>query len=263
MKSHQGKDGKFFYQELGQTNDPNAPVFIWAHGWGQSHAAFRDVLPSFTASGRHIVIDFPGFGSSPEPDTPWSTKDSADLMAEFIRAQGYKAVLWIGHSFGVRVGLQMCAHYPDLMAGMVNIAGAGLKLKRPPIKAAIMQMRIYTYKTLKFMTRFGLSENWLKNKFGSQDYRNVSGIMRQVFINVVNEHLEDEAKTTSCPCLLIYGENDTEAPPEIGKRLNFLIPNSIYIELPGQDHYSPLASGRHQVIHHLNSFIKDINFAKK
>lgn len=262
MKLYQGKDGKFFYQELDVTDDKDAPVFIWAHGWGQSHAAFQAMLPSFKSLGRHIVIDLPGFGQSPEPAEPWGTDDYANLIAEFIKKKNIKPALWIGHSFGVRVGLQLCANHPDLIAGMVSIAGAGLKLKRSPLKFTLLKIRVYTYKALKFMTRFGLSEDWLKSKFGSRDYQNASDAMRQVFVNVVNENLEDEARHTQCPCLLIYSEHDTEAPPQIGQRLNTLIPNSEYIELPGQDHYTPLSSGRHQVIHHLNRFIRDINFAK-
>ena len=262
MKSHQGKDGKFFYQELGQTNDPKAPVFIWAHGWGQNHAAFRDMTPSFLSLGRHIILDFPGFGQSPEPSTPWDTQDYADLIAEFITAQNYPAVLWVGHSFGVRVGLQMTAHHPKLITGMVSLAGAGLKPKRSILQLVSMKIRIYTYKSLKFLTRFGVSESWLQSKFGSRDYKNSSGIMRQVFVNVVNEDLQEEAIKTSCPCLLVYAEHDKEAPPALGRKLHKLIKTSEYIELPDQDHYTILSSGRHQVIHNLNRFIRDINFAK-
>lgn len=232
--------------------DPQ-PVF-WGHGWGQSHSSFTALAEPLKNLGTHHLIDFPGFGDSGVPGEIWGTKDYADKIAELIRSQTDRKIIWVGHSFGCRVGLQLAAHYPDLIDRMILIAAAGLKRKRPLHKKIYIAARISLFKTLKKLIPFGLSKGWLYKIFASPDYAN-AGPMRQVFIKVVNEDLTDIAQQITCPVLLVFGENDTETPPEMGQRLSGLIPNAELVLLDNQDHYSVLNEGRHQVIKLIKDFI--------
>lgn len=242
------------FKQIGDM-DETKPVFVWGHGWGQSHAAFLPLAESLKALGTHILIDFPGFGDSPAPDTPWDTKDYADHMAAFIRTKTKGKVIWIGHSFGCRVGLQLAANHADILEKMCFIAGAGLKRQRPPLKRLYLFLRVKLFKALKKLIPLGLSKDWLYTKFGSADYKS-AGPMRQIFVKVVNEDLVEQALQTACPTLLIYGSKDTETPPELGERLDNLIPNSKLIVINGFDHYSILSEARHQVAQYIHDFIK-------
>lgn len=233
----------------------NGATFIWTHGWGQSHAAFLQLVQPFEHLGQHILIDFPGFGDSPAPRDNWSTADYADFIAAFIKEKTSGKVIWIGHSFGCRVGIQIASRHPDLIKAMALLAGAGLKRKRPLHKKLYLTARIKLFKALKKLIPLGLNEDWLRSKFGSADYRD-AGAMRGILNNVIQENLVDEAKQVQCPTLLTYGSDDTETPPEIGHRLNALIKNSQMITLDGQDHYTILGSGRHQLAPHLKTFFK-------
>ncbi|MGB0719924.1 MAG: alpha/beta fold hydrolase, partial [Bdellovibrionales bacterium] len=112
------------------------------------------------------------------------------------------------------------------------------------------------YKSLKRLIPIGLSEDWLRSKFGSADY-NAAGAMRGILVKTVNEDLSETAARVACHTLLIYGQNDTETPPEIGTRLAKLIPAAELVVLDGQDHYSVLAQGRHPVAHLIKRFITD------
>lgn len=239
----------------GHGGNAAGPALLWAHGWGQSGVAFAPLSQSFDALGEHIFIDFPGFGASPPPPEAWATADYADEMAGFIRGLNLGPVVWIGHSFGCRVGLQIAARHPDLVKGLFLIAAAGLPRKRPLHQKLYLKFRVALYKALKKCIPLGLSEDWLKSKFGAPDYKNAAGVMRNVFVKTVTEDLSDIAVQIRCPVMLVYGADDTETPPEIGRRLNALIKNSAFVELPGQDHYSVLGAGRHQVAPHLKTFI--------
>lgn len=254
MPHFKTNNAEIFYTASG---DADTPAIIWAHGWGQNGAAFEQMIQPFTKSAKHYAVDFPGFGESPEPPESWGTEDYADAMAQFIKENITGKVLWVGHSFGCRVGLQIAARHPELIERMFLIAGAGLKRKRPLHKQLYFKARILTYKLLKKLSLINLvSKDWLTRTFGSRDYQNSSGIMRQVFVKVVNEDLSPQARAVACPVTLVYGENDTETPPEIGQRLNKLISNSEMVHLSGQDHYSVLAQGRHQVAPLLKKFIE-------
>ncbi|MCB1650802.1 MAG: alpha/beta hydrolase [Alphaproteobacteria bacterium] len=236
-------------------------AIFWGHGWGQDHRAFEPLAESLSRLGRHVVLDFPGFGTSPEPQAIWGTEDYADAMADFIRAQtgeGEK-IIWCGHSFGGRVGVQLAARHPDLVAGLFLVAAAGLPRKRPLWQKLYFKGRVALFKTLKKLIPLGLSEEWLKTKFGSADYKNVSGTMRGIFVRTVNEDLSTVAQSVSCPVLLMYGTQDSETPPEIGRRYAQLIPRAEMIELEGLDHYTVLGAGRHQLASALQRFIKNLD----
>ena len=239
-----------------ETDDSSIDVF-WGHGWGQDHTAFLNIIEPLKSLADHHVIDFPGFGDSNLPPDDWGTVEYADHIAALVRKETDKLIIWVGHSFGCRVGLQLAARHPELVQGMVLIAGAGLKRKRPLLQSLYFKLRIAAYKILKTLIPFGLPKAWLMKKFGSADY-NSAGPMRQIFVKVVNEDLSDVAAKVTCPVHLVYGENDTETPPEIGQRLSKLIPNATLTVLQNQDHYSVLLQGRHQVTRILKTFIESL-----
>lgn len=249
MKTFQAKGAEFSYETLGGVGS----VVVWAHGWGQDHKAFLPLAGSLEKAGAHILIDFPGFGGSKEPPEIWATEDYADAVASWLKAQSYGPVIWVGHSFGCRVGIQIAARHPELIAGLFLIAAAGLKRKRPLHRTVYLKTKIHTFKLAKKI--FG--SEWANGKFGSRDYKQTSGIMRAVFVKVVNEDLSAQAKKIACPVKLVYGSKDTETPPEIGHRLATLIPNAEMVLLEELDHYSILNEGRHQVAPILKSFMTD------
>lgn len=241
-----------YFETIGKDG---CPVF-WGHGWGQNHQAFLPLAQSLGSAGQHFLVDFPGFGKSPVPDEPWGSEDYADKLAALIKSQTDEKIIWVGHSFGCRVGLQLAARHPELIAGLCLIAAAGLPRKRPLWHKLYYGGRIYLFKFLKKLTPMGLSKDWLYQKFGSADYRN-AGPLRQILVKVVNEDLSRIAETIDCPVLMIYGSDDTETPPDIGQRLSRIISGSKLILMDGFDHYSILTGAQHQVAHRLNSFIKD------
>lgn len=240
------------FETLGKKD---APVVVWAHGWGQSRQSFLPLAANLEPFARHIVLDLPGFGEAPLPAENWGTEDYADEAAAFIKKQIGGPVIWVGHSFGCRVGLQLASRHPELISGLCLIAGAGLKRKRPLHKKIYFKTRILVFKSLKKLIPLGLSEDWLKSKFGSRDYKN-AGPLRGILVKVINEDLTAIARTVRCPVALIYGTEDTETPPEFGQRFKMLIPNSELTLLKGQDHYTVLGEGQHQIAPLLKRFIE-------
>lgn len=225
-------------------------VIVWCHGWGQSRQAFA-AFPAAFPLAAHLLIDLPGFGQSPPPSAPWGTKEFSEAILALLDTLGFtKPVVWIGHSHGGRIGLDMGSRHGDRLKALCLIAGAGLKRKRSLIETIQLNTRIYAYKAAKKF--FGAK---MQNKFGSADYRNAGPAMRATFVRLVNEDFTEAAKTIRAPTLLLYGANDGETPPEIGERLVKLIPRAELSVLPNQDHHSVLAQGRHVVIKRLTEFL--------
>lgn len=230
-------------------------VMVWAHGWGQTRAAMRALSQSVRGA-AHVLIDFPGFGGTAPPQDVWGTGDYADACAAMLReiAPG-KTIVWAGHSFGGRVGIQLAARHQGLLAGLVLIAAAGLKRKRPPLQALQLWARVRVFKLMKAL--FPARAEKMRAQMGSADYRN-AGAMRPIFVKTVNEDLADAAKQVACPVLLVYGARDTETPAEYGERYQRLMPNAELSIIPNNDHYSVLGEGRHVVAKRLAGFLEKL-----
>lgn len=240
--------------------DQASTLIVWGHGWGQDLHAFDACIQSLILRAAHLQIDFPGFGQSPKPPDIWTTADYADAMAELIKPcrtkHNIKTILWVGHSFGGRVGVQLAARHPDLVDGLFLIAAAGLPERRSLARRIKMRMRVLTFKLLKRLAPLlKINLDALRGKFGSADYRN-AGPMRQIFLNTIKENLSEQAKQVKCPVQLVYGSEDLQAPPDIGEKYQRLIPNAELSILPQQDHYSVLGAGRHIVLKKLLAFME-------
>ncbi len=235
----------------------NRPHLVWGHGWGQSGAALVPLAETMKAFASSSLIDFPGFGKSPSPPDSWGTAKYADFLAEWMARLPAGHLVWIGHSFGGRVGIQIAARHPKLLRGMVLIAAAGLPRRRTLPQTVGLHLRKAAFKTARRFTREGPQLDRLRQRFGSADYR-AAGAMRPIFTRVVAEDLSEQAKAVKCPALLIYGTADTETPPEIGERFKALIPDSELVLLAGFNHLSVLSEGRHQVALRIRKFLETV-----
>jgi pimeloyl-ACP methyl ester carboxylesterase len=243
--------------EPGDESPPGAPLLVWAHGWGHTH---RNMLP-LAEAGRHlggsVLLDLPGFGDSPPPPDPWGTEDYADAVAEFLAGRPAERRIWIGHSFGCRVGLRLAARHPGLVDGLFLIAAAGLPRNRPLPERIRFATRRWAFRTARLLSPEGPRREALRARFGSADYAR-AGPLRPILIKAINEDLTEAARAVRVPTVLVYGDRDGETPPEIGERLNKLMPQSRLIVLRGFDHWSVLSDGRHQIAQRLSEFVEQI-----
>ncbi len=244
-------------------NNSNLPHIIWGHGWGQTHNNLLPIATNLQNSAIHWLLDFPGFGESSSPEGIWGVNDYTNATAKWIMEHipATATKIWVGHSFGGRVGINLAAKYPQLINGLFLIASSGIPIPRSLTKKIILFTKIKIFKSLKFLNKLLNNDrysNWLKTKFGSTDYRNASPNMRAILVKTVNENLSTTATKILCPTELLYGECDPETPITIGHKLNKLINNSKLHIIPKQDHYSVLLETQHQVVYLLKNFIEKI-----
>lgn len=243
------------YSDIG---DGNSHAYL--HGWGANRAFFQPLIGSLSQSGRHIAIDLPGFGESPNPPEPWSTVEYSECVLQFLNELGIEKCVIFGHSFGGRLAIRLASKHPDRCRGLVMIAAAGLRRTVPLIKKIRIRAIQYTARTAKAFLPETLGENIKHNlykKIASRDYLN-AGELRETFVKVVNEDLEPLLASIKTPALLLYGEDDAETPPEFGVRMEAQMQNAHLVLLPGFDHYSILTRGRHQLEHHIQEFFRGL-----
>ena len=230
---------------------------IWLHGWGQNHQSLLPLANLFADEAENYLLDLPGFGETPAPNSAWGTIEYANWLIAWLQQLAKKPTVIVGHSFGGRVAIAAAESYAQEIHAIVLLAAAGLKRKRSmafTIKAYLLKKLARLCQGIDTIFHSQLKARFSKN-FGSRDYKASSGIMRHVFVKTIQEDLATLAANITRPALLIYGSRDTETPSQFGQTYQQLIKNSAYFALPDLDHCSILSFGRHQVYNLMKQFL--------
>jgi len=242
-----------------ETSGSGMPSTLWLHGWGYDNRAFARIAALFKGTGRHRLFDLPGFGKTPLLFEGASTKDYAEILIEQLGKDAGPHI-FIGHSYGARIAVQLAARYPEHVKAIVLIGGAGLPRRR----SLAFKAKAFFLKLLGRLAR--LSDQIFKtqyrsayvSRFGSADYKD-AGPLRATLVSAVTENLASQAKQVKCPALLLYGSADTDTPVEIGLRYEQLIPIARFVELKGYDHHDILTRGAYQCEALIKNFLKAID----
>lgn len=207
-------------------------TIVLMHGWGQNTEMMDMLGRPFADSFRIINIDFPGFGKSPEPSEAASVSDYALWIYQLLKKLNVSNPILIGHSFGGRVAICYASKYKTKKVVLLSSPF------RPGKKKVSIKVKIYNFvKKIKFLKKLAL---YLRNKWGSEDYKNASEITRGTLVKVVNEDLTKYAASIKCPVLLIYGVLDKDVPITEARDLEKIIPDCGLVEYPGAHHYAYL-----------------------
>ncbi len=247
------------------TQDKCDIPIIMMHGWGQSLQSMRALGELLSNFYTIYILDLPGFGKSPKPETDWDTREYGVGIRQFCESKNIDKCILIGHSFGGRVSVRLASMYPDLVAGVVLINSGGLKreLKFPKnIRAKAIGMLSKTVKAIDSMSGSKIFQDWFVPKFASLDYKN-AGDMRTIFLKAVNEDLTQDSQLIKCPTFILWGAKDTETPIESGKRFHELIKGSQFVALPGKDHFPFIDEGAHICAYYIVPFLKSIKIEQE
>ncbi len=208
------------------------------HGWGQNIEMMKPLGDSFCQKFRITILDFPGFGESDEPLVAWTISDYAQFLEKFLHLVQVKKPIIMGHSFGGRVAIRYSSYNP--IEKLVLFGSPCIRIQEP------LPFSVLVLKTLKKIPGFDSIGEKMKKYIGSRDYKAASPIMRKILVEVVNEDLSRYAKMIEEPTLLIWGENDTEAPVSDARELEKIMIDAALIVLPGT-HYAYLENLGHVV----------------
>lgn len=226
-----------FYKKAGQGRK-----VLLLHGWEGCADSFLPVFNYLSRNFEVYAIDFPGFGQSTVPEKPWGVRDYKNIVLKIMDALKLDSVYIIAHSFGGRVSIMLSSEEPERVQKLVLVDSAGLIPKR----GLKYYFKVYKFKFLKriyvlFTPGKDKQEKLDKfyTRYGSRDYRN-AGSMRQTFIRVVNEDLRKYLPSIKAPTLLIWGDEDRDAPLYFGKIMEKEIPDAGLVVFKGAGHFSYL-----------------------
>lgn len=232
----------------------NSKKFIvFLHGWGADKNSFlwlKDYFDGYSL----VFVDFYGFGESSEPAKPYYLSDYVAGVYELISKFEVDELILVGHSFGGRVAIKFAFlhQFEYKVFKLCLVDSAGMK----PRRGIKYHINVFRYKHLKQKAKLNSSLKTKLDKFGSSDYKKLSLVMKQTFVNIVNENLEYNAKIIVNPTLIVWGEKDRETKLFMARRLNKLIKNSKLEIIKDAGHFSFLDE-RQEFLILLDTFMKN------
>lgn len=222
-------------------------ILLCLHGWGGSKESFTELRAALQGSDIQLLTpDLPGFGDSPDPQSPLSVSDYANWVEQYLVDQlgdtEYKLSI-LGHSHGGRIAIVLATRPKDSrFSAPVHLylcAAAGIRHPRH-IKRIIGLTLAKTGKALLSIPGLSklqpLGKKLLYRLVRVHDYETASPVMQKTLAKVSAEDLRPLLAKIQTPTDIFWGTDDGMTPYNDAKIMNTEIPNSTLHSFKGVRH---------------------------
>lgn len=219
--------GKMFYYLSG-----TGKTIVFLHGWGQNADAFAKIIPHFEKDYMVLRIDLPGFGMSCDPLYPLNLDDYVEAVRKLFTKLKLENPVFIGHSFGGRIGIRYASKYS--VGGLILVSSAGIRSR-----SLIRWFKVYSYKFKKIIFRIFSKTKYQKliQNSGSKDYRESTPVMKRTLSKVIAQDLKRDLKRVNAKTYLLWGIHDQETPYEDAILMKKLLPDAELIPFYESGHF--------------------------
>jgi pimeloyl-ACP methyl ester carboxylesterase len=248
--------------------DRALPPVVLSNGIACDDGYWRDVWPALAAHTPVLRWHYRGHGRSEDPHNPEEVILSSvvrDLL-EVVEAAGIGRAVLVGHSYGVQVVCETFRSAPELVAGIVAVAGAaghplGTLRGRDPgtllfplLELAMWPAPRLVEEVLSAGFRSPLAY-WVGRAIGGIGPEAPRDVMRRYFAHVADrdvptmlrmframqEHTaEDLLATIDVPTTVIAGTADGMTPLRHPRRMAETVPGAELVEVEGATHVLPV-----------------------
>ena len=218
-----------FVSTGGMDFDKKKPSILLMHGSGLTHIVWSLHEQFYATQGYNVLsVDLPGHGNSEGPSLK-SIEEISDWIKSLMNVLDINKLIIIGHSQGSLVGIDFAARYPNLINGLVLVAGS---YKMPVNQDLINYAEAGDEKAVLLMMKWGyegskafIGGNPVKKIINSS--RDIREILA-VDLNACNNYKggKESLEKINCPTLCIFGDLDKMVPLEVGNKMASMIKNS-------------------------------------
>ena len=207
-------------------NNYKDKTILFLHGWGCNYTYFTNIANKID-NANCLLIDLLNFGDSEIIDEPLTFNDYVDSIVSFLKEKQIKVDIIVGHSFGGKLAIYLTKY---IEASCLILFAPSIYNKRRGLK---YYSKILFYKIIK---RIKIFKKYL-NKFGSDDYKSLSGSMKKTMSNIVNFSVAEQVEKYNNPILLIFGSNDNITPLYLAKKIKKKAKDAYLFKIAG-DHFA-------------------------
>lgn len=189
-----------------EQNQTNRVPILFVHGWGGTLYSLKPLGTLFENNYKTNYIDLPGFGDSQNPPKNWGTQEYSNLVVEYISRLELKDLIYVGHSFGGSIGIEIASKHPQLISKLVLIAPS---FKREANNKRIQNAHYQKYKNLLWPLR----KVYYKLRYPHSEALRFRHLESN-FNKILNYDLTPNVKSIKAPTLLLWGKEDTATKVE-------------------------------------------------
>ena len=218
-----------FVSTGGMDFDKKKPSILLMHGSGLTHIVWSLHEQFYATQGYNVLsVDLPGHGNSEGPSLK-SIEEISDWIKSLMNVLDINKLIIIGHSQGSLVGIDFAARYPNLINGLVLVAGS---YKMPVNQDLINYAEAGDEKAVLLMMKWGYEGS--KAFIGGNPVKKIINSSREirevlaVDLNACNNYKggKESLGKIACPTLCIFGDLDKMVPLEVGNKMASMIKNS-------------------------------------
>lgn len=202
------------------------PAVLILHGWGKGSDSWIEVQKLLTEKGYKVICpDLPGFGKSQKPPQPWGLDNYCDFIEKFIFVLNLEKFYLLGHSFGGALAVKCCLKFPQKIEKLFLIAAACFR--RRNFKKRLFFLIAKIFKIFSFLPFYQqIRKSFYKFIVKESDYPYTEGIMRDSYLKIIKEDLENVLEKIQVPVIIIWGEKDKIKKLKEAQRISKEIKNS-------------------------------------
>jgi pimeloyl-ACP methyl ester carboxylesterase len=216
-------------------DEGQGPLIVMMHGWGSNLRVYDNMTAELTKKHRVVRFDWPGFGSSQKPPQAWGVEEFAAIATGFLNKLSLKPKLLVGHSMGGQIAVNMVGRGLVKPQKLVLLAASAV---RPPVgpRQRIFMAAAKIGKRVVPARLQSKARQKLYQAAGTTDYLQVRS-MQPSYQLITREDQQAWARKIHTPTLLIWGDQDDDAPLRRGRMLQLCILNSRLEVFPGAGHF--------------------------
>jgi len=194
----------------------NKQSLFFIHGSGGDHSLWSFQYARLNKKINIVAVDLPGHGSS-EGSGESDINVYSLLVKRLFDVLQLKNVIIVGHSLGAAIALTFAAEFGSMIKG-VAVVGGGLRM---PVNPAIFELLKKEPETaFELMCKFSLAK---ENRINLTEplKKSLSGVKTEVLYGDLvacdKMDLTEKVKKINLPSLVICGEEDKMAPPQLSR----------------------------------------------
>lgn len=238
-------------RDLGPRDDPTPLLLI--HGSACGLHTWSAWAGALAQQRRVVMLDLPGFGlTGPLADGQYGVARQVRFLTEVMDVLGLRRVIVVGHGLGGELAWQLAYAHPDRVTRMALIAAQGYPTQPWQVP---LEQRVMDTPPLSWLGRI-TRPRWLVERSLAQQFANPQRITPEQ----VDCHLElplregnrraqlqrlaqnrfhaqsERIRTLTLPTLILWGEQDRQAPSEQARWFERDIRGARAVILPGVGH---------------------------
>lgn len=224
----------------------NGPAVVLIHGVGLRAECWARQVPALADRYTVIAVDLPGHGCSAAFGTAPMLGDYASRIAAAVEPVGGAAV-FVGHSLGALIALEVAFRYPALAAG---VAALNAIYRRSPEAAEAVKARANA------LAREGAGDpsQTLRRWFGADPHSSAEAACRDwlraadpsgyaaayAVFATTDGPADDDLRALACPALFLTGALEPNSTPAMSEAMAAMAPMGAGAVIAGAAHMMPM-----------------------